>query len=325
MKTKGQFGTIAVTTAQMILRTKTASAAILIIVVAVLAALAWAVARNTQDRPTNYTPPSPATMQTTLPRLLSMNAGELEQVSIEWMNLMCATGLPGSDLADAGTASAALDRMARQVKTETERHHHKFQTNPEEFNHSEAYYRMLCLVTVLQQDFSVRYSPNRARPSDGPIEPNDTFFADSRDIFLHGLLGPERTGTCASMPVLYVAVGRKLGYPLKLVATKNHLFVRWEDSRERLNIEATSHGLTTFDDDYYRRWPFPMSPEEERSERYLVSLSAAEEFAVFLSLRTQCLLAAGRHKEALECQEHACRMAPASPNQRRLLNLAKLD
>jgi regulator of sirC expression with transglutaminase-like and TPR domain len=168
---------------------------------------------------------------------------------------------------------------------------------------------MLCLVTVLQQDFGVSYSPNRAKPSEGTIEPNETFFADSRDIFLHGLLGPRRTGTCASLPVLYVAVGRRLGYPLKLVAAKNHLFVRWENERERLNIEATTQGLTTFDDEYYRGWPFPMTPEEERTERYLTSLSPAEELSVFLSLRTQCLLAAGRYAEALAKQEQVCRLA----------------
>jgi hypothetical protein len=43
--------------------------------------------------------------------------------------------------------------------------------------------------------------------------------------------------------VLYVAIGRRLGYPLKLVECKGHLFVRWEDAKERFNIEGTSRGL----------------------------------------------------------------------------------
>jgi len=248
-----------------------------------------------------------------------MTSDELRHVEIGLLNLRCATGLPGTDTMDVETAVTELDRMARGVKTETVGHSRKFQANPKEFNGSEAYFRMLCLVTVLQQDFRVRYSPNRAKPSDGAIEPNETFFADSRDIFLHGLLGTKRTGTCASLPVLYVAVGRRLGYPLKLVAAKNHLFVRWENERERLNIEATTQGLTTFDDDYYRRWPFPMTPEEERTERYLTSLTPAEELSVFLSLRTQCLLAAGRWTEALSSQERVCRLAPYSVTHREIL------
>jgi len=244
---------------------------------------------------------------------------QLKGKDIALVNLLCGDELPGSDFLEKRNAFAELDRMARQAKAETERHYRKFQTHPEEYNDSEAYFRMLCLVTVLQQDFGVGYSPNRARPSDRVIEPNETFFADSRDIFLHGLLQGKRTGTCASLPVLYIAVGRRLGYPLKLVAAKNHLFVRWEDTRERLNIEATTQGLTTFNDDYYRRWPFPMTPEEERTERYLISLSPAEELSVFLSLRTQCLLAAQRWNEALSSQEKVCRLAPYSFSQREIL------
>jgi regulator of sirC expression with transglutaminase-like and TPR domain len=151
------------------------------------------------------------------------------------------------------------------------------------------------------------------------VEPNESFYADASDVFLHGLLGPKRSGTCASLPVLYVAVGRRLGYPLKLVTAKNHLFVRWDGAGERLNIEATTQGLTTFEDDYYRRWPFPMTPEEEQVERHLTSLSPAEEVSVFLSLRTQCLLAAGRWDEALSSQEQACRLTPYSANQREIL------
>ena len=178
---------------------------------------------------------------------------------------------------------------------------------------------MLCLVTVLQQDFGIRYNPQRAQSADGRVEPNESFYADASDVFLHGLLGPKRSGTCASLPVLYVAVGRRLGYPLKLVTAKNHLFVRWQSEHERLNIEATTEGLTTFEDDYYRRWPFPMTPEEEQTERHLISLSPAEELSVFLSLRTQCLLAAGRWDEALSSQEQVCRLAPYSENQQEIL------
>lgn len=61
-----------------------------------------------------------------------------------------------------------------------------------------------------------------------------------------------RTGTCASLPVLYAAVGRRLECPLKLVTARNHFFVRWDGAGERLNIKATTEGVTTFEDEYYR-------------------------------------------------------------------------
>ena len=67
------------------------------------------------------------------------------------------------------------------------------------------------------------------------------------------------------MPVLYVAVGRRLGYPLKLATTKGHLFARWDGLdhsypawRERFNIEGT-HGFSSYPDDYYKTWPFKLT------------------------------------------------------------------
>jgi hypothetical protein len=241
------------------------------------------------------------------------------RMDIARMNLLAGSGLArGEDLAFTNLVRE-LAAMTARVKAETARHVARFQRAPEEFSGSEAYFKMLCLVTVLQQDFGIRYSPQRAQPVEGRIEPNESFYSEAADVFLHGLLGPRRTGTCASLPVLYAAVGRRLGYPLKLVTAKNHLFVRWDGAGERLNIEATTEGMTTFEDEYYRGWPFPMSPEEEQTERYLTSLSPVEELSVFLSLRTHCLLAAGRFEEAASNQEHVCRLAPHSAIQREFM------
>lgn len=119
-------------------------------------------------------------------------------------------------------------------------------------------------------------------------------------------------GTCSSLPVLYAAVGRRLGYPLKLVTTKAHLFLRWEDGKERFNLEATGRGMNRYDDEHFKRWPFPVSEEEIRAEGYLKSLTAAEELAVFLSLRGNCLKESGRTEEAATCYAQAARLAPGS-------------
>ena len=145
--------------------------------VGALAILAWASGRTNKRVPDAVE---------SVAHLISTGTNELNRLDIERMNLLCVEGLRGGDGAKVRADLAELDRMARQVRTETERHYPKFQSTPEEFNRSEGYFRMLCLVTVLQQDFGVRYSPNRARPSDGSIELNETFFSNPRDIFLHG-------------------------------------------------------------------------------------------------------------------------------------------
>ena len=248
----------------------------------------------------------------TLAELLATPTNKLGQLDIAVLNLLCAQGLPGAEKLDAAQHLAVLDSWAQRVKTETERHLYRFRAKPAEYENSEAYFRMLIMSVVLYEDYNIRYNPSRiGAPSDVTV--NDHFFADSQDIFLHGLLGSRCMGTCSSMPVLYAAIGRRLGYPLKLVTTKAHLFLRWEDGQERFDLEATGRGMNRYEDEHFKQWPFPVSEEEIRAEGYLKSLTAAEELAVFLSLRANCLKEAGRMEEAAACYAQATRLAPACP------------
>ena len=166
----------------------------------------------------------------------------------EW-NLVCASELPGSQSLILDAALKRLDDMANHVSSEIRRNYYRFLLNPAEGEFSRAKYLVLMMVTVLQQDFGVQYNPDCIRNPD---------FRDAGDLFIHGMLGG-KGGTCASMPVLYVAIGRRLGWPIKLVHTLSHVFCRWDDAegrhqfgKERFNIEATGRGTNFFPDDYYR-------------------------------------------------------------------------
>ena len=66
------------------------------------------------------------------------------------------------------------------------------------------------LAVVLAEDFQVRYAPDKVGNA-ADAQPGDGFFADARDVFLHGLTGAKPRGTCSSLPVLQVAIGRRLG------------------------------------------------------------------------------------------------------------------
>ncbi len=224
-------------------------------------------------------------------------------------NLLCAEGLPGNETVAHEPLMKQLDVWAKRVDEETRRHRYRFEQNPAEFNRSEGYFRMMMLGVVLAEDFGVRYDPARQSSPD-VANANDRFFASADAVFLTGVLGDNRQGTCSSLPVLYVAVGRRLGYPLHLVTTKGHLFVRWEGKGERFNIEAAGQGLNTFADDYYRRWPFPVTAQEEQAEGYLKNLDAAGELAVFLSIRAMCLRESGRVQEAAQAFAQASKLAP---------------
>jgi hypothetical protein len=245
----------------------------------------------------------------TVADLLRLPLSRLSEAPIAELNLLCASGLCATNEPDLRTCTATLGVWAERVRSQTERHLYRYQRNPAEFEQSPGFFRMLMLAVVLAEDYGIHYDAARmAGPESTRVD--DGFFANPRSVFLHGLLGPERAGTCSSLPVLYVAVGRRLGYPLKLVTTKGHLFVRWEGAGERFNVEATGHGLNRFDDEYYRHWPFEISAADERAEGYLKSLTPAGELAAFLSVRGMCFHEAGRLSEAAESFGMAVRLAP---------------
>lgn len=118
----------------------------------------------------------------------------------------------------------------------------------------------------------------------------------------------------AAMPVLYVGIGRRLGYPLYLVQAREHFFVRWEESGgERFNFEATTLGFTPRDDDHFRHWPKPIRDEEVREGLFLRNLSSEEELAAFLRERGQCWLDHLRTGAALEAFTEAARIYSGLP------------
>lgn len=253
----------------------------------------------------------------TLVLLLATPCEYLEKAEVASVNLLCAEGLSGGLDGLLKENLDKLDHWAGRVRNETERHQYRFTRNPTEFEQSAGFFKMLMMAVVLAEDCGVHYVTNRQIDPTSAAE-GDGFFANPSDVFLHGVLGPNRGGTCSSLPVLHVAIGRRLGYPLKLVTTKGHLFVRWEGQGERFNVEVSGQGLNRFDDNYYRKWPFPVTEVEVAAEGYLKSLTAPEELAVFLSIRGMCLRESGRRQEAADSFASAARFAPNCRSYKRM-------
>lgn len=245
----------------------------------------------------------------TLAELLDLSPAELEQCDIARMNLLCAEGLPGAENLNVDESLATLDQWAQHAKSEIDRNHHHYTDDPAYFYHSENFYKMVILAEVLYEDYNIRYNPKWIAPP-GAERPDDHFFADSRDILIHGLTGEQHLGTCSSMPILYIAVGRRLGYPLKLAKAKGHLFMRWDSPAEMFDMDATGKGVSKFDDEYYKQWPFPLSAADIQEEDYLKSLSAKDELSVFLSIRGACQTEGEQLGDALASLNLACKYVP---------------
>jgi len=238
-------------------------------------------------------------------RLARMRDDRLGALDIADLNLACAFGLPGAEGIDPRACLRKLDAWADLVRRSTQRWWQKFQNSPADYGDSPGQFRMLALVTVLQRDLGVRYN---LAFSQGEYDARD-----SRDLFLHGLL-EGHGGTCVTMPVLYIAIGRRLGYPLRLVQAKEHLFARWvEPGGEHFNVECTSLGFVTHPDEYYHHRPKPLSAADLRSGQFLRNLCPREELAVFLKERGCCLRDNLQMNRALEAFSLSARFAPHLP------------
>lgn len=108
-----------------------------------------------------------------------------------------------------------------------------------------------------------------------------------------------RKGNCVSMPVLFLAVGERLGLDLTLSTAPLHVLVRFTDRADgrTFNVEATSGGGFARDA-HYRRL-LPMTDAAIRNGVYLRSLSRREAMALIATPVLDHLLATGRFEEAI--------------------------
>lgn len=250
--------------------------------------------------------PSPVSKLPSLGDLYSMSDEQLEALDIAVLNLRCAEGLPGAEKLDIQKCRRQLDEWAGKVRFETERHLYRVHDPryADHYRNSEAYLRASMMLQVLQEDCGVHYNHDRIRDID---------FTNSQDLFIHGIIGSENGGTCVSMPVLYTTIGRRLGYPIKLVLARQHVFCRWDGPKEKFNIEGSGEGFAAHEDEYYMKFPMPITKKEVRAGIYLRSLSPREELAVFLEARGYCLEDIGRFDESYVAYSMANHLAPKIP------------
>ena len=261
----------------------------------------------------------------TLERLLSLPPEQLAQVDIAEMNLLCATGLPGAEDMDIEKCLAKLDQWAQHVKHETERHLYRltdprYKDHAEHYQHSEARFRAEWLISVLQRDIGLHYHAGFV-PQDVDVPP----FKTAKETFLHGLMDNDDAhkafgGNCVSLPVAYAAVGRRLGYPIKLVSSKEHVFCRWEGMdnpnpawRDRFNFDGAGAGFSIDPDEFYLSWPRPTTPEIAKMGDWLTSLTPAKELALFLLSRGAVIECVNKDYAAAQvAYAHAAQLWPVS-------------
>jgi regulator of sirC expression with transglutaminase-like and TPR domain len=100
------------------------------------------------------------------------------------------------------------------------------------------------------------------------------FTRDSEYFYLNRLLDTKQ-GNCFTMPLLYVAVAQRLGWPVYPVSLPDHFFVRYADPAfHEQNIEATSGGAYVPDERYAK--DFRVSEIGRRKGTYLRTMTHRE-------------------------------------------------
>jgi hypothetical protein len=230
------------------------------------------------------------------------------------INLACARGLPNCDDSEFPKYMALLDTIADAVRRHTERSWRLFKLKPAVFNHSENVFRLFTMEHVFRVQFGIRYDPV-VREATKNGKPWNT--SDSTEIFIHGLLGPKRTGTCSSLPTFAIAVGRRLGYPLKLILVPTHTLYRWDDGQEIFNLQPTEAGGELYPDEYFHQWPRPWDEIDRqinaRTKVWLHSMTPRQEVSKFLCNRAIMLRQIKRYAEAFQSLDAAERFDPVNP------------
>ena len=108
-----------------------------------------------------------------------------------------------------------------------------------------------------------------------------------------------RKGNCISMPMLFLALGEKIGLDVTLATAPLHVFVKWKETEtgKTWNLETTSGAGFTRDEHY--RELLPMTDDAVANGVYLRTLSRKEALGVMASAVLDDLLRKGRYREAI--------------------------
>jgi regulator of sirC expression with transglutaminase-like and TPR domain len=231
--------------------------------------------------------------------LRRMLDGPEADINLTRAHFLVAAGIPEYLGLDIEQQVAEVQKLADYVRSETVRNYarHKAEGFRESFGREEQY-KIGILATVLNDDVKIRYikgAPDHRKP--------DT-------LFVNGLL-QTKSGTCVSMPMLYVLIGERLGYPIRLVAIKDHYFCRWDDGKFASNIEATTGGGIADDAKYAA--DFKLAAGEIKDAFWLKSMNKKQTVAQFLASRASYWTESIKRPQAIADLRLAASLCPMDP------------
>ncbi len=136
----------------------------------------------------------------------------------------------------------------------------------------------------------------------------DASARESESYYLNRVLDTKQ-GNCFSMPVLFIAVAQRLGWPVHLVHVPDHSFVRYVDPvLKEQNIETTSNGGYVSDESYAR--DFKVSQKGRKSGAYLRTLTHRELLGDLVEINAITLGQQGNLSKSIDYLKVATKLNP---------------
>ncbi len=166
--------------------------------------------------------------------LAKMLRGKDEKIDLALANWIIAADVP--IFADMTRESyfMQLEAMISEVRQEMSRTRKVAASNGQNINDPQTRCGIFCNA-IIKLRFA--YREEFAQHDLTPLQ-DKALHGDPDNTFLAGLLRTKR-GSCVSMPLLYLVIGQRLGFPVHLVAIGQHYFIRWQEPGYRINIETT--------------------------------------------------------------------------------------
>lgn len=134
--------------------------------------------------------------------------------------------------------------------------------------------------------------------------------AKVENFYLNGVLDTKQ-GTCFNLPMLYMAVAQRLGYPVYPVMAPEHVFLRFVSPHlKEQNIEATEGGGYSPDEDYIQR--LNISTKTLQSGVYLRTLTYRQYLGELLQTNAVTLGRRGQLDKAIHYMEKSAKLNPKS-------------
>jgi hypothetical protein len=231
---------------------------------------------------------------------------ELARVDPVLQNLTVARGIDVLAGLDIPAYQALADEWAADIASRLPALKAEFWKAPQDWRGDVNFFRLGVVCWYVDMVLGVRYCEDQRDAS--AVE-----YTEPSDLFLNGVMDSRR-GTCASMPVLHVALAWRLGWPVSLARAGYHLLARYDDGQLAYNIATTNTGSGGFgsppDEYYVRRYSYSNSGVFVGVD--LRALQPREVLGCFVGLRARHFCDTGMAEQALADYNLAHRLYPAN-------------